>query len=61
MKNKEKKILCKYDPRLQNDDNDNKKDVKEESYCLPKSINDEGALVMMCERNEKPQPSAVAR
>jgi hypothetical protein len=33
--------------------NDNKEDVKQESYRLFKLINDKNALVMMCGRNEE--------
>jgi hypothetical protein len=34
--------------------NDNKEDIKQESYHPPKLVSDTGALAMKCGRNEEP-------
>jgi hypothetical protein len=61
MKYKEKKTLCKYDPRLRNDDQHNKEDLKwKKAIVCHKSTSDGGAIAMMCEKDEKPPLSVVA-
>jgi hypothetical protein len=39
--------------------NDNKKNLRKGAIIYHKSANDKGVLVMMCEKDEEPQPSAT--
>ncbi len=40
--------------------NNDKEYLRQKNYHLPRIDFDENALIMICERDEKPQPSATA-